>query len=210
MSQSLSRTRIKICGMTQPDEVSAAVEMGVDAIGMIMHADSPRLIDIQQAQKIRAIVPALVSLVGVFVDCPADKINVIAEQAGLDLLQLHGDETNEFGLSLKRPFIKAIRAKTATQVKSDVAGFKDARAILLDPYVKGQYGGTGRQLDTSVWPASAQQKVILAGGLSSANVAELTSELNPFAVDFNSGVEIEPGRKSISLMAEAIRAVRQL
>jgi len=112
----LKRTRVKVCGMTRTEDVRAAVKLGVDAIGMILHADSPRTISIKQAQLIRAQVPAFISLVGVFVDCPAQTINEYSELIGLDLVQLHGLETNEFGAALDTPFIKAIRARSADQV----------------------------------------------------------------------------------------------
>jgi len=208
MLKDFKRTRIKICGMTEVDEVALAVDLGVDAIGMILHANSPRLISAEQASTIRANVPAFVSLVGVFVNCPAALINATCEQVGLDLVQLHGDETSEFADQLNRPFIKAIRARTRAQVEKDMAAYPNARAILVDPYVKGQHGGTGQQLDASLWPQNAAQKVILAGGLSVSNVASAINHLNPFAVDFNSGLESAPGKKDPALIAQAINAVR--
>jgi len=200
----LTRTRVKICGMTRSDDVRAAVALGVDAIGMILHADSPRTISVDQARTIRAEVPALVSLVGVFVDCSIETINEYAKSIGLDLVQLHGAENNEFGQALDTPFIKAIRARENTQVAHAVAQYPDARALLLDPYVKGQHGGTGTQLSASLWPKTASKPLILAGGLSADNVVHAVKQLTPFAVDLNSGVETSPGVKDAQKMARAI------
>jgi len=202
----LKRTRVKVCGMTRTEDVRAAVKLGVDAIGMILHADSPRTISIKQAQLIRAQVPAFISLVGVFVDCPAQTINEYSELIGLDLVQLHGLETNEFGAALDTPFIKAIRARSADQVLSAVMQYPQARALLLDPYVKGKHGGTGQLLDPQQWPAT-ERKLVLAGGLSPGNVADAIRQLNPFAVDLNSGVETSPGFKDVNKLALVLDAI---
>lgn len=201
-----SRIKVKVCGMTQPAQVRAAVDLGVDAIGMILHANSPRKISIAQAQAIRAEVPAFVSLVGVFVDCPKDQMEDIIGAIQLDLIQLHGDETNQFGLELNRPFIKAIRAHSKEQVLTQSKAFPDARALLLDPYVKGVHGGTGKVLESSLWPQS-EQKLILAGGLSAANVRSAVDATHPYAVDINSGIEREPGVKDLDLLNQALIAL---
>ena len=202
-----ARTRIKVCGMSQPENVSAAVACGVDAIGMILHADSPRTISLEQAQAVRSVVPAFVSLVGVFVDCDAEKINRYCEQASLDLVQLHGSESNGFGKQLSRPFIKAIRAQSKDQLNEQVQQYPDARALLLDPYVKGQHGGTGKQLDLTLWPVNSEQPLILAGGLSNENVKGAVQAVSPFAVDLNSGIEDSPGLKNINLLEQAIKSL---
>lgn len=204
------RTRIKVCGITRPDQADFAISLGVDAIGMIMHADSPRTITIDQARLIRRKVPAFVTLVGVFVDATSDYIERCIETVGLDLLQLHGNETQTFADRLSRPYIKAIRAKTREQVVRDSEQFESARAILLDPYVKGQHGGTGQSLASDLWPSELVAKpLILAGGLSAANLADRIKRFSPFAVDLNSGVEIKPGDKDSNLLSSAVSQVRQ-
>ena len=201
------RTKVKVCGMTDADNVCSAVKLGVDAIGMILHANSPRTITVEQARLIRAQVPAFVSLVGVFVDCDADKINSLSEQIGLDLIQLHGIESDEFGKQLNRPFIKAIRAKNVAQVSEQAELFPNARALLLDPYVKGQHGGTGKRLDYSVWPKKCAKPLVLAGGLSATNVRDAVETLSPFAVDLNSAIETQPGIKDIALLEQALTSL---
>jgi phosphoribosylanthranilate isomerase len=201
------RIKVKVCGMTQPEEVRAAVDLGIDAVGMILYAQSPRLIDLKVAQAIRLEVPTFVSLVGVFVDADASLINHYISEIGLDLVQLHGAETDQFGYALQAPFIKAIRAKSRQQVAIDTASFPNARALLLDPYVVGQHGGTGQQLESTLWPTSVSQRLILAGGLSAQNIVKACESTSPFAVDLNSGVESEPGRKDSSKLAAVLSAL---
>jgi len=194
--------------MTNVTEVEHAVALGVDAIGVILHANSPRRISLRQAKLIRDVVPAFVSLVGVFVDADREQIESSIEAVGLDIVQLHGLETDSLGQSLSRHYIKAIRAKTVEQVNQDCAKFPNARAILLDPYVKGQHGGTGQILDVNLWPSlESGQSLILAGGLSADNVAERVRQFSPFAVDLNSGLEVEPGVKDPRLVAMAIEQI---
>lgn len=202
-----SRTRVKVCGITRPSDAVFAVSLGVDAIGMIVYADSPRKIDIEQAKSIRSVVPAFVSLVGVYVNATKEFINQTAQEIGLDVVQLHGSETNDFGQSLNTEFVKAIRAKDPEQVNESVNQFPDARAILLDPYVKGQAGGTGHQLETQLWPRQANQALVLAGGLSPTNLQNALSTFKPYAVDLNSGLESSPGIKNAQLLENAMRII---
>ena len=202
-----SRTRVKICGITRPSDAVYAVSLGVDAIGMIMYADSPRKINIEQAKSIRSVVPAFVSLVGVYVNATKEFINQTAQEIGLDLVQLHGSETNDFGQSLNTAFIKAIRAKSSEQVNESVNQFPDARAILLDPYVKGQAGGTGHQLEAQLWPKQVNQALVLAGGLSPTNLQNALSTFEPYAVDLNSGLESSPGIKNAQLLENAMQII---
>ena len=207
MSKSNSHVRIKICGVTRSQDAQIAVEMGVDAIGMILHAHSPRLITCQQASKIRAVVPDTVSLVGVFVDGSAEMINQLVGDVGLDIVQLHGRETDEFASQLNAPYIKAIRVKSKPQLEIDLLKHPAACALLLDPYVAGQAGGTGKVLDLKFWPNHAKQKIILAGGLNSNNVAAVLKQIIPYGIDLNSGVESRPGVKDGHLIEAAMRAL---
>ena len=210
MRSKSARTRIKVCGMTEPEMVISAINLGVDAIGMILHADSPRTINTEQALKIREVVPAFVTLVGVFVNASAETLAESYQRVGLDLLQLHGEEDVDFAQNLGIPYIKAVRARSVTQVARDVSSFHQARAILLDPYVKGKHGGTGQPLNLDLWPSKEQlnSKLILAGGLSPDNLAHRLKSVNPFAVDLNSGIEESPGKKSISMLNKAVSLVR--
>lgn len=187
-----------------------AVALGVDAIGIILHAKSPRLIDTDTAIAVREKVPESVSLVGVFVDAQAHFINRCISDIGLDLVQLHGNESNGFGHALNAAFIKAIRVRHAEHLAKQLNAFPAACALLLDPYVKGQHGGTGVQLDSSSWPRDTKQKLVLAGGLSAQNVATACAATSPYAVDLNSGVESAPGIKDRDLLSSALREIRTL
>lgn len=212
--QRVRRTRIKVCGMTRVIDVQHAVKHGVDAIGMILHANSPRTISLDQAALIRQVVPAFVNLVGVFVDAEPNFIERAIDQAGIDLVQLHGDESECEGRALSRPYIKAIRAKSVEQVAEDCQLFPSAKAILLDPYVAGLHGGTGQALPLDLWPRKPTsdhqaQSLILAGGLSPKNVAGRISALAPYAVDMNSGLELSPGVKDKALVEQAIQEVQR-
>ena len=214
MPEGVRRTRIKVCGMTRVDDVQYAVSQGVDAIGVILHANSPRTISLDHAALLRQSVPAFVSLVGVFVDAEQAFIEQAIDQAGIDLIQLHGNEIEADGQALSRPYIKAIRAKSAEQVTNDCKLFPSAQAILLDPYVAGQHGGTGQELSLDLWPQalssnSRAQSLILAGGLSPKNVADRIARLAPYAVDLNSGVERSPGVKDKALLDQAIQEVQR-
>ena len=207
--------KIKVCGMTKPSQVRQLVDMGVDAIGMILHASSPRLISLTQAQEIQRQIPAFVTLVGVFVDCDIKVVNDYIKQVPLDLIQLHGRETPEYGARLARPYIKALRAKTKSQVLESIGAYSNAKAILLDPYVQGKHGGTGMQLAPQTWPLAdelpnSEQKLILAGGLSPANIVDSVKRFTPYAVDINSGVEVEPGIKNMDKVAECLNLIRSV
>ena len=207
----MKQPKVKICGMTQIEQVSSLVNLGVDAIGVILHANSPRLISMQRAQELRDKIPAFVSMVGVFVDCELSKINYYSEMIGLDLLQLHGDESSDYAAQLTKPYIKAIRAKNLKQVYEDVEHHFSARAFLLDPYVKGQHGGTGQRLPSDVWPKSDDveaSKLILAGGLSPDNLSDALVEFSPYAVDLNSGLEKSPGIKDLMKVEKCLTLVK--
>jgi len=194
--------------MTDVTQVAFAVSQGVDAIGMILHADSPRKITLERAQLIRQVVPAFVSLVGVFVDADQKFIERSIETADLDIVQLHGDENESFATSLSKPYIKAVRAKTIEQVSNECENYSTARGILLDPYLKGQHGGTGKSLCSTLWPADIDTRpLILAGGLSAENLGLRIQQLLPFAIDLNSGLETRPGVKDPVLVANAVAEV---
>jgi len=206
-----TRTRIKVCGITRPSDALAAISLGVDALGMIFYANSPRYVNLEQAKKIREVVPAFVSLIGVFVDAKDTMVQDYSRELQLDSLQLHGNETADYASRLNRPYIKALRVKSAQQVKEQALAHPNAQALLLDPYVDGVHGGTGQLLDSESWPDDGVvQSLILAGGLSPSNIGERVSALRPYAVDINSGVETAPGEKSADLMRRAVHAVKQV
>lgn len=206
----MNQVRVKICGVRSLEEAEAAVEAGADALGFNFWPRSPRYIGPDAARSVIRQISPLVPAIGVFVNEDPLRIAEIVSDAGLNAVQLHGDETPEFcaGLGLIK-IIKAIRV--AGDFDSASINRYPVSAILLDTSVKGSYGGTGKRFDWSVAiEAKRYARIILAGGLTVENVAEAIKSVNPFAIDVCSGVESEPGRKDIDklrrFMAEVVRA----
>jgi len=188
------RTRIKICGMSDVSLVEHAVSHGVDAIGLIFYGKSPRYVSVEQARAIRDVVPPFVTLVGVFVNESVETVQQTSQEVGLDLIQLHGDETKDYAKKLDLPYIKAIRAKDTDTITQEVEVHKQARGFLLDTYHKDKYGGTGEGFDLSIIPEGIDKPLIIAGGITPENI-DIFTQKQPFALDVNSGVESEPGVK---------------
>lgn len=202
------RVRVKICGITRSEDARAAVAAGADALGFMFYERSARYVSVADAADLCRGLPPLVSKVGVFVDASADFIRHTAGRCGLDAVQLHGGETPEFCGQLERPVIKAVRVR-GPEVLAELPAYVTA-AWLLDTFVPGQPGGTGATFD---WGLAAQavalgRPVILAGGLTAANVAAAVRQVQPYAVDVSSGVESAPGRKDPAALEAFIRAVQ--
>ena len=184
---------VKICGITNLEDALAAVECGADMLGFVF-APSPRQISPDAAAKITSILPPHIGRVGVFVNEAAERIRETARLCGLDFAQLHGDETSEFARGLSVPFIKAFRARNESVLESITAFSPDT--FLLDAYDPDRAGGTGRLVNIDIAAEAARLgKMILAGGLSPDNVAQIVETVRPYGVDVSSGVESSPGRK---------------
>lgn len=184
------RTRTKICGLTKPEDAVAAVDAGVDAIGLVFYPPSPRAVTPEQAQAIVAPIPAFVSVTALFVNPTAEQVQSLLDAVRIDLLQFHGDEDEAFCAQFNRPYIKAIRVRQASDVVASCVRFPSALAVLLDSYKPGIPGGTGETFDWSLIPQSDDLKpIILAGGLNADNVADAIKQVSPFAVDVSGGVE---------------------
>lgn len=200
------RTRVKICGITQIPCLRQAVALGVDALGFNMYPKSPRYVDSDTAASLIAEVPGFVTTVALFVNEAEAVIAKKLETLNVDLLQFHGDESNEFCRQFTKPFIKVLRIQSVEDIKR-VDEYPDARGFLFDAHVEGVYGGTGQRIDPALLrqlPAGA----ILAGGLNPDNVESAISQLKPFAVDVSSGVEISTGTKDPGLLEKFFQAVR--
>lgn len=191
----MKRTRIKICGITNAKDAAAAIEAGADAIGLVFYDPSPRAVDIEQAKKIVANVPAFISVVALFVNPDVKLVQRVLNTVRIDLIQFHGDEENDFCSQFQRPFIKAIRVRQAQDVVASCLRFSNALAILLDSYKPGIPGGTGETFNWSLIPPNQIKPLILAGGLTPENVASAITEIHPFAVDVSGGVEHVKGIK---------------
>ncbi|GGX93138.1 N-(5'-phosphoribosyl)anthranilate isomerase [Litchfieldella qijiaojingensis] len=205
MSNPLHRTRVKICGLTRPEDVDAAVAAGADALGFVLWPGSKRAIDEARLAELAARVPAFVTRVGLFVDQEASLIE--RASAHLDLLQFHGDESPAFCASFTRPWLKALRMRDDLDLHAMAEAYQGAQALLLDAYRPDMPGGTGKTFDWSRIPANLAKPVILAGGLTPANVAQAIRAVRPFAVDVSGGVERAPGIKDPHRIDDFLRQV---
>ncbi len=203
------RTRIKICGFTRPDDARQAAALGVDAIGLVFYAPSPRAVDIAAAQAIVAALPPFVSSVGLFVDASADRVREVLAQVPLDLLQFHGDESPDHCAQFGRPWLKAIRMREGIDLPREAERYRGAAGLLLDAYRPGTPGGTGESFAWSRVPSGLDLPIVLAGGLTPDNVGEAIAAVRPWAVDLSGGVESAKGIKDAAKMAELVAAVRQ-
>jgi phosphoribosylanthranilate isomerase len=204
------RTRIKVCGITCKEDARTAVAAGADALGFIFVEQSPRLIQPDMVKSITGELPPFVDRVGVFRDEEIDVVKEIVHYCQLTAVQLHGSESPDYCRKLPFPVIKAFSLRRETG-SEELALYGDAvRGILLDTYDKDMAGGTGRVFD---WNLVEQVKppgpVILAGGLNPKNVGEAIRQVKPFAVDVNSGVEYQPGRKDADKLKSFAYEVRK-
>jgi phosphoribosylanthranilate isomerase len=201
-------TRIKICGITRPEDALAACAAGADALGFVFHAPSPRNVAPEIAREIIAALPPFVTAVGLFVDREAADVERVAARVPLDILQFHGDETPEFCARFGRPYLKAVRMRAGVDLLEYARRFAAARGLLLDAYVSGTHGGTGTRFDWSWVPANLPLPMVLSGGLTPENVGEAVRALRPWAVDVSSGVEAAQGIKDPQRIRDFIAGVR--
>jgi phosphoribosylanthranilate isomerase len=205
-------TRVKVCGITRPEDAEAADRAGADAVGLIF-APSPRRIDLQQATAIERVLSPWIVRVGVFVDAGLAAMDRAIAAARLDVLQLHGRETPEFVRKVREEFglriVKSVRVGDGLDlVRPDEY---EVDAFLFDTYVPGRAGGTGKTFDWDLAvPWARRVRLILAGGLTPENVGEAVRRVRPYGVDVASGVEREPGVKDHTKMQRFIANVRQM
>ncbi len=203
-----NRVRVKICGITRVEDAIAAADAGADAIGLNFYPRSKRVIDISRAKAIIKALPPFITTVGLFVDQDSAYIQSLVKELDLDLLQFHGDESQEECLAISKPYIKAIRMKPGIDLKDLILEYDSCSGILLDAYVSGLAGGTGTSFEWDRVPQNLQKPVILAGGLNPENVYDAVQVVKPYAVDVSGGVESEPGIKDSSKIIEFIKNVR--
>jgi phosphoribosylanthranilate isomerase len=201
-------TRVKICGLRDPHAAAAACEAGVDAIGLVFYAPSPRAVDITAAREVIGAVQPLVTVVGLFVDPRRDEVERVLEHCPLDCLQFHGQESEAFCASFARPYLRAVSMRPQVVVETEVERYPSARAFLLDAWREDAPGGTGETFAWERIPAM-RRPWILAGGLTPANVGRAIAEAQPPAIDVSGGVEKTRGVKSPHLIFEFMDAVRR-
>jgi phosphoribosylanthranilate isomerase len=202
------KTKVKICGLTNLADAQFAVAAGADALGFIFYDKSPRCLTIPAAAEITRALPPLLMRVGLFVNAPADFVLRAISEAGLTMLQFHGDEPPEFCTQFGLMSMKAFRIRDAESLKEIPKYQTDA--YLLDAFSSTTLGGTGEKFNWNL--AVEAQKfgkpIFLAGGLTPENVAEAVKKVRPFGVDVSSGVEISPGKKDHAKVRAFIEAVR--
>jgi phosphoribosylanthranilate isomerase len=203
---------VKVCGITSPGDALLAADAGADAIGLVFWQGSPRHVDAATARRISDALPPSIVRVGVFVDAAADEMARTADEARLDLLQLHGSEPPEALSSLPRRVWKAVRVGRDF-VTADALRYEGrASGILLDSRGDGPPGGTGKTFD---WALACEVRkgasfLVLAGGLDAENVGAAIAAVRPDGVDVSSGVEASPGRKDPARVRAFIAAARRV
>lgn len=203
--------KVKICGITNAEDAAAAVESGADALGFVFYRKSPRAIDPARARAIIAMLPPLVTPVGVFVNEDLATVREMMDECGLVLAQLHGEESAAYCLDLRRPVLKALRVKDrrAFLALAEYRGRAGVKGFVLDAFSDEAHGGTGQLAD---WPLAAEiaksATVLLAGGLTPDNVGQAITAVHPYGVDVSSGVERAPGQKDHEKMRAFVRAAR--
>ncbi|MEZ5557447.1 MAG: phosphoribosylanthranilate isomerase [Pseudomonadales bacterium] len=202
-------TWIKICGITRRADAEAVVAAGADALGINFAARSPRRVGIGRAREIADATEGRITRVGVFVDAPPGEIESVLAEVPLDVLQFHGDESGAACRRYGKPYLKALRVRAPLAMATLEAEYADAMALLLDAFVPGQSGGTGRCFDWTLFPRRSTLPLVLAGGLEPGNVAAAVRELRPWGVDAAGGVEAGvPGEKDAARIQQFVDEVR--
>lgn len=197
------RTRVKFCGFTREQDIQTAVALGVDALGFVLYEKSPRYVNAEHVAQLCAHVPAFVSIVGLFVNSTVPQITRTLSKTPISTIQLHGDETWNFALNVKkimqRPVIKAVRVNEQTDW-DEIAHYVDQLSGVLLDADSSVYGGSGHGFDWSHIPSKLRHKIILSGGLSAGNVKSAIDNIAPYAVDVSSGIELSKGVKDAEKM----------
>lgn len=208
--------RVKICGITRPEQGKAIVQLGATTLGFICVPTSPRYVT---ARQIRAVIEGLsgrYDCVGVFADITLEEICQVVAQTQLNGVQLHGDESPEYCQNLRQhlphiEIIKALRVKTPATLDRAIAYVNCVDSLLLDAYCPGQLGGTGHTLD---WSSLQQFRPgcpwLLAGGLTPDNVLEALRQIQPDGIDLSSGVERRPGDKDLIKVAQLFEQLTRI
>lgn len=201
-------TRVKICGITRWEDALDACEAGADALGFVFYTPSPRNIDVTAAAAIVRQIPPFVTSVGLFVNPEVAFVQQILAQVPLDLLQFHGDESDEFCTQFQRPYIKAVRMAEGVALDKEIEKFPNARGILLDAYDPLRYGGTGQTFEWHRVQGGYTKPIIVAGGLTPDNVGNAIATTRPWGVDVSGGVEQSKGIKQRSLIEAFMRGAK--
>jgi phosphoribosylanthranilate isomerase len=199
----------KVCGITNPGDARVAAEAGADAIGLIF-AESPRNVNVEEARAVSIALPGDVLKVGVFVDAGPEEVLRIANEVGLDLAQLHGDETPETVATIRNaglPVMKAVRVRNSEALGA--LERYEADLLLLDAWSARARGGTGETFDWALAKSvKGRGNIVVSGGLAPDNVREAIEFFEPYGVDASSSLEEKPGKKSGELVRRFVRAAK--
>ena len=198
--------RIKICGITRPEDAEKALALGADTVGCVLHVASARHVTEETARDIQVAVGDSGTLVGLFVDPTVDQVQAVLDRVELDVLQFHGQESPAFCEQFERPYLKAVAMSADVDLLAVNSAFRSARGLLLDSAHDGQFGGTGHRFDWEWIHAGLENRLMLAGGLNADNVGDAIRQVRPAAVDVSSGVERDKGIKDSGRMRAFIEA----
>ena len=204
--------KVKICGITNAEDALFAAECGADALGFVFYKKSPRYIPKKKVKEIVKKLPPFLLKVGLFVNASVDDVLKTADDCRFDLIQLHGDEDISYCKKIlkKREIIKAFRIKDEKSIEELQRFSPFVHAFLLDAYVEGTYGGTGRSFNWNmVKKAKKFGYIVVAGGLNCDNISSVVKNIKPYGVDVSSGVEKRPGIKDKRLLAEFISKAKK-
>jgi len=197
---------LKVCGITRLTDALHATREGATALGFIFWPRSPRYVRPERAAEIIAELPSAVTKVGVFVNEPPDSIRAVVAQAGIDVVQLHGDEPPAYLDAINHPIFRSVTIADAADV---IKAWPSGTPLLLDAADRERRGGTGTPVDWSrAADVAKQRRVILAGGLTPENVSEAIATVNPYGVDVSSGVEASPGVKDFAKVTRFLANAR--
>jgi phosphoribosylanthranilate isomerase len=200
--------RIKICGITRPEDAELALRLGADTIGCVFHAGSARVVSDQAAREIRSAVGDSSTMVGLFVDPEASAVEALLDRVEVDVLQFHGNEPPEFCEQFARPYLKAVAMTAEVDLAAMDQAYGSGLGLVLDSAHGGQFGGSGQRFDWDWVGQGLGRRAMLAGGLTAENVAEAIARVQPAAVDVSSGVEKEKGVKDEGRMRAFIEAAQ--
>ena len=202
--------KIKICGLTDPENSKQIASLDIHAIGLVFFNESPRAVSIEQANEIIQELPPFINKVGLFVNASSNFVDQVLNSVNIDTIQFHGDESSSDCSQFQMPFIKAIRMREGINLLKQAEEFSSAAGLLLDSFEEDSYGGTGKSFDWNLIKNNLDLPIILAGGLNKDNIMSAIEKTQPYAIDISSGVEVDKGIKDIEKTKEIIEIVKSI
>ncbi len=212
-------TTVKFCGFTQIQDIHVAIQLGADAIGLVLYPQSPRAISVEDAIALAKAVPAFTTLVALVVNMPEQELVYLAHHLPFDIIQFHGDESalqcQLMADRVCKRWIKAIRVQPSDTTESLLAQLHElaklgASGALLDAYHPDKFGGTGEHFDWDKIPKHSPLPIILAGGLTADNVVDAIMQTGVYGVDVSGGIESAKGKKDPKKMTDFLAKVCKL